>query len=226
MISQNFLEDVKELLKDIDITHSYAHSCAVVNHIIRASLDLSQRQAMSLVLSGYLHEVDDSKYFDTENYANARDILARHYPQYLDEVIEIISLVSFSCNGNSPADEDWKLITRHADRLEAIGIIGIKRCYHYTMSKRKPIYDEDTPMPQTLIELKDLVTTDRLEAYMRNRGSKTMIDHFYDKLLHVTYTGNTYIDEKLEDKRYLMYQFLLDFSSSKTLPNWVHKSIY
>jgi len=84
------------------------------------------------LLAAVLHEADDDKLFKTEDYANARRIVRESLPEddscerktaVADQVVEIIDLVSARKNKNkSPlAGQEWKLMVRDADRIEAMG---------------------------------------------------------------------------------------------------------
>lgn len=74
---------------------------------------------------------------------------------------------------------------RFADRLEAIGVIGAIRCYQYSMESDRNLAAPDTPLPKTEKEVWAQVTPERFENYMKSKSSNSMMDHYYDKLLHV-----------------------------------------
>jgi hypothetical protein len=59
-----------------------------------------------------------------------------------------------------------------------------------------------------------LAPKSRFENYVNNSGkSETFIDHFYDKLLHLVYSGdNSYLQRKTTKRLTLMQNFLIDFS--------------
>eukprot|EP01065_Artemidia_motanka_P047349 TRINITY_DN7400_c0_g1_i1.p2 TRINITY_DN7400_c0_g1~~TRINITY_DN7400_c0_g1_i1.p2 ORF type:complete len:137 (+),score=29.93 TRINITY_DN7400_c0_g1_i1:563-973(+) len=82
----------------------------------------------------------------------------------------------------------WQLVPRDADRIEAIGEVGIVRAFQYTRSRGHPMSTESTARPQTLAELKSVASAERFATYQGS--SDSLIDHCYDKLLHVSGLGS------------------------------------
>jgi uncharacterized protein len=130
-------------------------------------------------------------------------------------------MVSSSKNGDAiPEDvvgKEWQLIPRYADRLEAIGLIGIERCYTYTMKKKLPLFLASTPKPKTEDELWSIASIERYNAYDGNSAS--MIDHFYDKLLRLSVfpIRNRYFDEECSKRRKPLVDFILKFGRDEVL---------
>ena len=75
------------------------------------------------------------------------------------------------------------LFPRYADRLEAIGLIGVERTLEYTLKKGQPLFLEETAKGKTVDELNEIATKERYDSYVSK--SVSMFDHFYDKLLHL-----------------------------------------
>jgi len=105
-------------------------------------------------------------------------------------ILRMIDLVSASKYGDiipeDCTDNLWMLYPRYADRLEAIGLIGLERTFEYTVHKKSPLFLGETARASTLEELHEIASPDRMAEYIRSGGkSKTMMDHFYDKLLHL-----------------------------------------
>lgn len=178
------------------------------------------------MLASLLHDADDQKFFpENKDYNNARLILNDMSAEFVDKVIKLISWVSASKNGddipNSAVNNDWMLIPRYADRLEAIGMIGIERCYIYTVKKGRPICTESTPMPQTEKEIWDCATKERFNSYTNGKESDSMVDHFYDKLLHITKfpIRNSFFDKECEKRRKPLIDFLLKVGEKGGMTN-------
>ena len=75
-------------------------------------------------------------------------------------------------------------IVADCDRLEAIGRIGIERCYQYTIHSKRPLVLPTTPLPVNECELAEVMLGRSLADYVRSNGtSASMIDHWYEKLL-------------------------------------------
>lgn len=132
---------------------------------------------------------------------------------FIEDVLELISLVSCSKNGNREPREKWMVIPRDCDRLEAIGEIGIQRCDEYSAAINAPDYTPDTVKVYTEEELWQVATPERFAKYKK---SVSKIDHYYDKLLHIgtpecLKSQNAYILEEAARRNNLMVKYVLDF---------------
>jgi len=213
-IIQLMTDKIKE--KDICNSHSLEHMINVLNHAIRAvkTEDIPEEIAEAIKLAALLHDMDDKKLFNTTNYSNAREILGDHPHKEL--IIEMISLVSMSENKDSTTDQEWKLIPRYCDRLEAIGEIGIERCLQYARTIGNPMHTENTLKAYTEEDLKLIVTKERYENY--NGKSVSVIDHFYDKLLHISFPiNNRYIKEIARFRLNIMSEFVLNYWNNQKI---------
>ena len=202
--SANLIEAAIDQLKNlinghIVPGHGMDHFVSVYNHSYEAikehqGYSLTEEIELQILLGALLHDADDRKIFpNSKNNQNTRMILREILPgntedleqeqSFIDGVAEIIDLVSCSKNHSStvPEGEEYKLIVRMADRLEAVGEEGITRCIEYSKGIQ-PFHDEHTKVARTEEELKLIATRERYLSYNRSR---TVIDHFYDKLLHV-----------------------------------------
>ena len=199
---------------NVDVSHGLVHANAVLQHVKEAmrcsDTFIPPKRAFAVELAALLHDADDRKYFDTENCANARMIMENaHVPSdIVDSAVHMIDYVSGSKNGNSIPDDCIEtpelLYPRWADRLEAIGTGGVVRCWQYNVKKNKAVSSETTPKPKTHDEALELVTNERFEAYQQTGESKSMIDHYYDKLLHVVHVKpemvrNAYLEHQLKN---------------------------
>jgi uncharacterized protein len=199
-------------------SHGVSHVMAVFAHaqaaIACCSPALSSTQAMEVAIASLLHDVDDDKYFpESTKYLNATMILEniRISHESRDRILNMIDLVSCSKNGNSvPSyiieNGDYHLlIPRWSDRLEAVGKVGVVRCYQYSIEKGLPLSTGSSPRPTIVEQLWECATPERFEAYQARGGtSEDMISHYYDKLLHVAcppkeIVHNMYLEEKAEE---------------------------
>ncbi len=197
---------------------------------------LSGFERKAILLAALLHDVDDKKLFPKSiNNFNCRKILfeACCSDKFVSLVVEMINLVSFSKHGDSvPAnikkkDQKWKLIPRYADRLEALGLTGIKRCYQFTKTLKRPIILEDTPRPKTLEELEQV-----LEEYKGE--DNCFITHFYVKLLMIYKFPicNAYLVPRGIEEGQIMIDFILKFhnkpndvSDEEFINNYLSKKV-
>ena len=127
--------------------HGIEHAKIVMDHSRRALqfYDISDEDKLLVEYAALLHDFDDRKFFPSHlNYDNLRQVLSTKSGDFVDKVIYMVSIVSSSKNGDSiPLNvygKEWMLIPRYADRIEAIGIIGIERCYTYTKNVSKNHY--------------------------------------------------------------------------------------
>jgi uncharacterized protein len=192
-------------------SHGLEHARKVMQHARNAIIDdfsrgrtKSDDEELAIEMAALLHDADDRKYFPkNKNYENARAILRELCPDIENLVVTMISYVSASSNGDAIPDETrdrpWLLYPRWADRLEAIGYIGIVRAWEYSEEKNRPLFLPDTPKARSEDELWGIATVDRYVNYQLSGGkSASMIDHYYDKLLHIAkfQTSNVYLASK------------------------------
>jgi uncharacterized protein len=198
--TKEFYKQYSQLIK---VSHGLNHVKAVYEHTIEAlkcHKDLSVQCQMEIKSASLLHDVDDEKYFPQNNkkYINAIQILQSiHVPSNsIDTIIEMISYVSCSRNGNTVPEKVlqnesyYLLIPRWCDRLEAVGTIGVVRCYQYNREKNEPLWSDLSPRATTIDEVWMYATPERFLQYQTSDKhssllSNDMISHYYDKLLHV-----------------------------------------
>lgn len=204
-----------------DPAHNIAHITAVMDHVKGAIAAETQgtHRNMLLVLAAILHEADDSKLFpESDGSTNTRRILSEALPAgqrrdlLIDDICEIIDLVSARKNKHCgvAAGSEWKLLVRDADRIEAIGEVGIARCYAYNRKVDKPLFLDSTPRPKTEEELWKIATPERFANYT---DSTSMIDHYYDKLLHLQKcsSGSDFMEALMKERLQILVDFVLDF---------------
>lgn len=209
---QVYIERLSQKLNGVTIcpSHDIYHMFEVMKHAENAVREIDEPEYVkrSIILAALLHDIDDRKFFDTNDYSNAREIL--HDFEHADLVIEMISLVSCSTNGDSIVEPEWKLIPRYCDRLEAIGRVGLKRVYQYTVTKNRPHHTENTIVCKTLDEVRNAANEERFREY--NGVSESMIDHFYDKLLSLKFPiHNYYIHAISQSRKRIMFDFIVSY---------------
>lgn len=220
----------------VDASHGIDHAKAVLANA-RAALvesDLNDSERIAVQLAALLHDADDRKYFREDGYGNATAILRNlenefsMAPTIREQVLRMIELVSCSKNGNSfPADCEMfphLLWPRWADRLEAIGEIGIVRCYLYTKHTKAPLCTENTPKPQTVEEVLSLATPARFAQYQKGKASSaSFMDHFYDKLIQITcpptdMIQNKFFQEQMAARREPLINLCLSYGKTGHVP--------
>lgn len=188
-------------------SHGYGHALQVLRYCEEALAieDPFGWKDLHLVvgLAALLHEVDDRKYSKGGagvGLPNASrlldDVFARSALNWSDVkrlTLRAIGLVSAHENGNgvpavgAPDFHPLMLVVRYADRLAATGEEGIIRCLLYTRERGRPLFLPETPSPSTEAELAQVLKARPLSAYCEGAGeSATMLDHVYEKLLHIS----------------------------------------
>lgn len=198
--------------------------CALDKYVDRPGVyRIRMNDRFVVLLAALLHDVDDRKYFPNHrNFENARKILKYAHVDSMDcdAVIRMIKYVSTKENCNSIPDEaklsPWVLIPRHCDRLEAIGYIGIVRCWEYTLETKNKLFVASTCRANNATELWKIATPARFKQYSATGRSQSMIDHFYDKLLHLHKfsANNEYLDREKMERHKTLVKVCLQFGRS------------
>ena len=154
-------------------------------------------------LAALLHDVDDGKLFDTaDSLAHARDFMTRQCltAAEIERVCGIIRTVSFKGGHNAPPESIEGRIVQDADRLDAIGAIGIGRAFAYGGAHGRAMHlPEERPA--------DFATA---EAYAASKG--TTVNHFYEKLLKLRDLMTTATGRRMAGERHrYMERFLQEF---------------
>lgn len=155
-------------------------------------------------LSALLHDVDDRKLFGDRGPVNARSFMdSESIPEETqDRVCRIISQISFKGKDTVSPDTLEGMIVQDADRMDAIGAIGIARAFAYGGSKGRDIHVPDEGPKEGMTE----------SEYFSNKG--TSINHFYEKLLLLKDMMNTDTAKAMAQARHdYMLGYLDEFMS-------------
>ncbi len=201
-------------------SHGIDHAISVMTHADMAikskkySIPIKLKNAIKL--AALLHDADDRKFFpDNKNYENLKIVLKDKSKDFVDMVVRMVSLVSSASNGDRiPEDvigKEWMLIPRYADRIEAIGLVGIERCFQYNKTKNRLLFTDNTPRATTEEELFTIASKERYNSYCGS--SDSMFDHYYDKLLRVSNIpiDNDYLVNLAKERNQVTIRFVLWF---------------
>ncbi|OGS69408.1 MAG: phosphohydrolase [Flavobacteria bacterium RIFCSPLOWO2_12_FULL_35_11] len=196
---------VKNALKNAEGGHDWFHILRVWNNAKLISKN-ENVDGFVVELGALLHDIADSKFHEGDETIGPK--IAREFleNQQVDDSIivhieNIISNISFKGGNfeqhfNSPELE----VIQDADRLDAIGAVGIARTFNYGGFKNRPLYNPEISP--------DLNQTK--EAY-KNSEAPT-INHFYEKLLLLKDRMNTVTGREIAADRHLyMEHFLTQF---------------
>lgn len=171
--------------------HDYFHLKRVVENALK--IGKAENANLFLVeLSAWLHDVGDYKLHDgvdrSEELVKEFLLTQNLSDELIDKVNEIISQVSFS-KGNSVTSLEAKVV-QDADRLDAIGAIGIARAFAFGGSRGRELWNPDQPESTSvqhfydkLLKLKDLMNTEtaKVIAEKRHRFLEEFLDQFYEE---------------------------------------------
>ncbi|WOD45198.1 HD domain-containing protein [Hwangdonia lutea] len=193
---------VKEALADAEGGHDWFHTERVHKNALLISK--SENVDVFIVqLAALLHDIADSKFNDGDDTIGpkiAREFLFKHNVDsaIIEHVVNIIENVSF--NKSLEKGQKFKSIelevVQDADRLDAIGAIGIARCFNYGGFKNRALYNPDIPPNLNMSK-----------AEYKTSNAPT-INHFYEKLLLLKDQMNTQTGREIAQKR---HDYMLDF---------------
>lgn len=200
MNQQEILNEVKEIVKKRFESDATGHDCWHMARVVHMAEQIALQEDADLFqcqLAGWIHDLFDHKLCDNpeeEKIKMNRFLIDRGIPsEIVNKTLKIVEEVSFSKNKKSPSTIEGKVV-QDADRLDAIGAIGIARTFAYGGAKGQLIFDP------------------RNESQMdggRCQGpTPTSIQHFYDKLLKLKSLMNTKSGYELACQR---HQFMEDF---------------
>jgi len=205
-IIENTISFVKETLKDAEGGHDWFH----IERVYKNALLISKNEkvdAFIVSLGALLHDIADAKFYNGDETIGPK--LARKFleNQHVDEttiihIQNIINYISFktSFSSNTKFTSPELDVIQDADRLDAIGAIGIARCFNYGGFKNRGLYDPKIAPNLTMSK----------EEY--KKSSAPTINHFYEKLLLLKDKMNTKTGRKIANERHVyMEQFLEQF---------------
>jgi uncharacterized protein len=187
-------EFVRQRLAGYDSGHDWWHTMRVK----RLALYLNEQEKMcdsfTVEIASLLHDTADRKFTDGDQesaYEVVRLFMTGNgMSDISDRVMGVIRNVSFSNKNLSGRSEDPLLmILQDADRLDAIGAIGIARAFNYGGFRNRPIYDPEEKI---------------------NEEGLSTIAHFYEKLLKLKEMMNTETGKRIAESRHLYLEEYLD----------------
>ncbi|MDY0089354.1 MAG: HD domain-containing protein [Flavobacteriaceae bacterium] len=204
-IIDNTISFVKEQLCFAEGGHDWFHT----ERVYKNALLIAQNEScnkMVVRLAALLHDVADSKFHNGDETVGPK--IARQFlegenvdSETIVHVVKIIENISFKGGNFEKRFISKELdIVQDADRLDAIGAIGIARTFNYGGFKNRPIYDPSVSPKLNMTK----------EEY-KNSVAPT-VNHFYEKLLLLKDKMNTPTGKKIAQKRHqFMEQFLSRF---------------
>jgi uncharacterized protein len=204
-VIQKTIDFVKEVLADAEGGHDWWH----IFRVWKLSKHIAQTENVNMFiveLGALLHDIADSKFHDGDEEIGPRK--AREFLSLLNvqedviiHVENIISNVSFKGGRHTQKFKSPELdVIQDADRLDAMGAIGIARTFNYGGHKGRKIYNPEIKSNFNITK----------EEY-KNSDTPTL-NHFYEKLLLLKDRMNTSTGKSMAEHRHkYMEQFLDEF---------------
>ncbi|WP_291137173.1 HD domain-containing protein [Flavobacterium sp. UBA7663] len=204
-IIDNTILFVKQQLENAEGGHDWFH----IERVYKNALLIAEGEDCDLTvvkLGALLHDIADSKFHGGDETVGPKTARAFLESQNVSEdiilhVIAIIENISFKGGNFEKKFNSKELeVVQDADRLDAIGAIGIARAFNYGGFKNRPLYNPNIQPNMNMNK----------EEY-KNSESPTL-NHFYEKLLLLKDKMNTETGKKIAQKRHdFMVAFLSQF---------------
>lgn len=193
---------VKTTLKNAEGGHDWFHTERVYKNALLIGKGETVNELV-VALGALLHDIADSK-FNNGDYTVGPKIAAEFLvkqnvsTEVINHVIKIIENVSFSSNIDKTAAFQSKEleVIQDADRLDALGAIGIARTFNYGGFKNRVLYNPEIKPNLNLTK----------EEY--KASTAPTINHFYEKLLLLKDKMNTKTGRKIAEER---HNYMVDF---------------
>lgn len=196
---------VKKQLQDAEGGHDWFH----IERVYKNAVLIAQEEDCDVTvvkLGALLHDIADSKFHDGDEEIGPK--MARTFLEsenvsegIIEHVVQIIQNISFKGGNFEKTFSSIELeIVQDADRLDALGAIGIARTFNYGGFKNRPIYNPSIAPKLNMTK----------EEY--KKSDSPTLNHFYEKLLLLKDKMNTGTGKKLAQERHrFMETFLSQF---------------
>jgi len=194
---------VRQTLSDAEGGHDWWH----IYRVWKLSQKIAfheNAQLFTVELAALLHDIADPKFHDGDEEIGpqtAKNFLEKQKvgPEVTTHVDNIIRNISFKNSFETIKFQSRELdVVQDADRLDAIGAIGIARAFNFGGFKNRPIYNPTIQPNQSLSKAE----------YMKNLSPT--INHFYEKLLLLKGLMNTASGRKIAEERHRFMEIYLE----------------
>lgn len=204
LIIQKTVSYVQDALKDAEGGHDWWHIYRVWKNAQQIARQESGVDGLVIELGALLHDIADSKFHNGDEEIGpktARDFLSSLNldEELISHVENIVRHISFK---GSLEGQKWKSpeldVVQDADRLDAIGAIGIARTFTYGGHKGRSLYDPNIPPNLKMSK----------EEYKNSNAST--LNHFYEKLLLLKDLMNTKTGKSIAEGRHKFMEMYIE----------------
>ncbi|QTD42128.1 HD domain-containing protein [Sporosarcina sp. Te-1] len=191
-------QKVHRIYEEFDASHDFDHIERVMRNAKAICQTIPEADTIIVQLAVLLHDIDDPKY-RTADSQTPKDLLTSIGADFetIQRVIDAIDSVSFSGGQSKELKSIEGAIVRDADRLDAIGAIGIARTFAFGGAKGRKLYDKTETARLSMTE----------EEYRTKETAS--VTHFYEKLLLLKELMVTEEGKRLAEERHaFMVEFL------------------
>lgn len=211
MNNEDLIESTIKFVKDELANAEGGHDWWHIYRVWQSAKHIAQQEKVDIFvveLGALLHDIADSKFHDGDEEVGpqkAVDFLLSLgvNANIIVHVENIIRHISFKSGNQAQAFKSPELdVIQDADRLDAIGAIGIARAFNYGGHKNRPMHDPDIPVKLNMSR----------DQY--KKSTAPTINHFYEKLLLLKDRMNTKTGKEMAANRHLfMERYLAQFYS-------------
>ncbi|KMY32855.1 HD domain-containing protein [Lysinibacillus xylanilyticus] len=192
----NLMDKVRGIYEQFDASHDFQHIERVYQNALAILHTEPEADAEVVKIAVLLHDVSDKKYTDSKEQENKLIAELSLSEEKKQHIRDCIAQVSFNGGNELEATSIEAKIVRDADRLDAIGAIGIARTFAFGGAKGRKLYDKEED-----------ARTDMTEEEYRNKNTSS-VTHFYEKLLLLK---DLMITEKGKQMANERHQFMVQF---------------
>lgn len=205
MIIRNITERVIDIYKQFDASHDYDHILRVMKNAEDIARTIPEADLSVIRLAVLLHDIDDPKYKEIGSVSTSELLHAAGADNELAmKVLETIRSVSFNGGNEVEIVSTEGAVVRDADRLDAIGAIGIARTFAFGGARGRKLYDAD-----------EIARTEMSEDEYRSRNTAS-VTHFHEKLLLLKDLMVTSEGKRLAEERHAFMVAFLEQLKSET----------
>lgn len=207
MYNKMIINDTMRMVREKLLNEGSGHDWYHIERVWKMAVTLAEEEQANrfvVELAALLHDLIDDKLV-----SNKEDAI-QEVMYWLDgvgvsskdseKVLEIIDSISFKGGNTRKLETKEAQVVQDADRLDAIGAVGIARCFAYAGSVGHPLFDPELSVREDMTE----------KEY--RKGKTSAVHHFYEKLLKLKDLMNTDAARRIAEERHaFMEEYLTQF---------------